>query len=319
MGTKLRQYKLFFVIVIFTTVVWLAVALSTSRTYEDSIEVEYVGVDTAKYIIVDATEEIPLTVESDGYASLFHHLIWRNKGMKVDLSEYVPREISTCRLGYTIVTESYVSEIRKQFSPNGEYTIQIGIDTLRVQLNERHSKVFEPELRDVSFSFPVQYGLVGQPELQPAEIELYGSEESLSQIHEVHTKPAMINVSNSECRVKLALDPVWKKYSDVRASHDTVLVRIPVGAYVEKKFDLPVIYDRNDEHQTVKLYPPQVMVTTLVPKSEDVDKLIGTMVAKVNLGETNEAKTLQVQVDNFPSNVRIKSIEPSTIQYVIIK
>lgn len=315
----IRQYKPFFVILVVVALVWFVIDMSSVRRYQTSVRVEYRGIDTARYAIVSEDVELPLTVESDGFSALLHHWSWRRSVLTVDM---LPK-LQNVRIGgesrISVSAVDYREWIMKHFSHLQECSVTVDKDSLSVTVSERMRKAFVPQLSDVSFTFPDGYGLSGTPMLSPDTVYLYGSESSLNCVKSLYTKASNVNVSDSGGVYRLGLEPVWNSYPDLRVSQQTVALTVPVEAYVEERQLLNVEYLSDDTTMRVRLYPDQVAVTVLVPKGIASSDGRPRLKAVVRNDQFSAQTELPVSIVDFPSDMRVKSVEPDKVQYVIIK
>ena len=316
MRQKLHRYRQFFVILAIMTLVWFVVDMSSMRSYQTTVRICYSGVDTARYVMTSGDEELPLTVESDGFSALMHHLTWRQRAMDVDLSA-IDKLSTGGRVA--VASENYKEELQRRFSPVGRCEIKVLKDSLVATFSERMRKAYRPQLRDITFSFADGYGLCGLPTLKPDSVFLYGSEESLAAIESLYTKPAEIAVGKEGGRYSLGLMPVWRDYPDVRVSQSEVSITVPVEPYVEESRTVKVVCDGNSAQGRIKLYPDEVTVTFWVPQSRYGSDDAGDCRAVVRLDDAGDSRELPVIITDFSSVVRIKSVEPETVQHVIIR
>lgn len=298
------------------TLVWFVVDMSSIRSYQTTVKICYSGVDTARYVMTSGDEELPLTVESDGFSALMHHLSWRHHAMDVDLSA-IDKSAGGGRV--SVPSESYKEELQRRFSPVGRCEIKVLKDSLVFTFSERMRKAYRPQMRDITFSFADGYGLCGLPTLEPDSVYLYGSEESLAAIESLYTQPAEIAVGKEGGQYSLGITPVWEVYPDVRVSQSEVLITVPVEPYVEESHTMKIVCEGNNEHQRIKLYPDVVTVTFWVPQSRYGADDACDCRAVVRLDNNGESQELPVIITDFSSEVRIKSVDPETVQHVIIR
>ena len=177
---------------------------------------------------------------------------------------------------------------------------------------------------------------------------LYGPEASLAKVSHLYTAPQKITGLKDTCVCTLALDPVWERFTDLRVSTPEVYLFVPVAHFTEKTFSVPVQMEiengkwKNDnladadnnsqfsivnsQFSRVRLYPERVEVTLWVAE-KDYDRVLPDMVqATVHydpqeaLDETSgRTPALPVRITSFPAYTRVKSVSPSTLQYVIIR
>lgn len=301
------------------TLVWFVVDMSSPRTYQTSVKVAYTGIDTARYVTTSADGELPVTVTTDGFSALYHHLYCRERPMNVDVGTLTRKGPKEGKKRLSIATDKYEAELQHRFSPVGSCEIEILKDSLNVTVEGRYGRAYKPLLKGVSFSFPDGYGLCGEATVSPDTIYLYGSEESLGKIESLHTNAANIAVGKNGGHFILKLDAEWQQFPDVRASQESVILNVPVEPYVEMTQQLKVHIVEADSLKQVKLYPDEVTVSFWVPQSAYGMATAEGSKAVVRMNTETSSKELPVAITDFPSNMRIKSVEPENVQYVIIK
>lgn len=319
MRQKLHRYRQFFVILAIMTLVWFVVDMSSPRSYQTSVKISYTGIDTAHYVLSAVDEELPVSVTTDGFSALHHHLYWRQRPLSVDIASLSQKALSSGNSRLSIDTEKYKDELKRRFSLVSSCEIEIQKDSIYVQIKERCQKAYKPQLKDISFSFPDGYGLCGQATISPDSVYLYGSEESLGKIASLHTQAANITVGKNGGRFKLNLEPEWSKFPDVRVSQKSIVLTVPVEPYVEITQPLKVRIAGADSVRQVKLYPDEVTVSFWVPQSSYGKISADGSKAIVCMDAASASHDLTVSITDFPSILRIKSVEPEKVQYVIIK
>ncbi|MBO4751273.1 MAG: hypothetical protein J5526_00790 [Bacteroidales bacterium] len=301
------------------TVVWFVVDMLSPRTYQTSVKISYAGIDTAHYVLSAVDDELPVSVTTDGFSALHYHLYWRQRPLSVDLAALARKVSPNGKSRLSVATDRYKDELQRRFSPIGGCEIELQQDSLSVLLDERCRKAYKPQLKDISFSFPDGYGLYGQASVTPDSVYLYGSEESLAKITALHTQPAKISVGKNGGHFQLKLEPEWRKFSDVRPSQESIVLTVPVEPYVEITQPLKVRIAGADSVRRVKLYPDEVTVSFWVPQSSYGKISANGCQAVVCMDGASASHDLKVTVTDFPSILRIKSVEPDKVQYVIIK
>ena len=314
-----RRYRPFFVTLVIMTLVWFVMDMSSMRGYQTTAKVEYLGIDTARYAIVYQDAELPLSVESDGFTALLHHWLRSRHSLAVDLSAQLSGLQQADGARISGPAGDYNESLKKLFGPMQDCSVTPAKDSLTVVLSERRRRSYVPQLRDVSFTFPDGYGLSGTPTLSPDTVYLYGSERSLNEVEAIYTQAATVRVKDADAVYRLALEPVWNNYPDLRVSQSMVTLKVPVEAYVEERQCLKVHFVSDDTTMRVRLYPDQVSVTVWVPRNSSSSDSKMTLKAVVRHDMASQQNELPVTITDFPTDVKIKSVEPNVVQYVIIQ
>ena len=315
------RHRSFWVILLVTAIVGLGTLLSEHDDYPVQVRIQWTGYDTARYSIVQADTLLPLTLNSNCFLAI---------GRYFDAPK---RHYAIHSYGDTVVkvNKMFIDNILADFQYHGIHGAVSPVEQLTLRLAPRQAKVFRPELKGVEFDFADQCGLAGEPRLSPDTVTLYGPEASLAKVSHLYTAPQKITDLKDTCVCTLALDPVWERYPDLRVSSQEVYLFVPVAHYTEKKFSVPVnpVFGPTvDDQVRVRLYPERVEVTLWVAE-EDYDRVLpdmvqatvypvsGSTINSVSGSDGNPA--LPVRITSFPAYTRVKSVSPSTLQYVVIR
>lgn len=289
--------------------VWLLFAMSERDDYPVDVRVRWTGVDTARYIVTCADTVLPLVVSSNCFRAIDRHFAARRTHYEIRVA------------GDTVVKVGrlLLDDVGRRLEFSGTHGVSSSVEALRFSVAERCSRAYLPRLRDVDFVFADQVGLSGQPTLSPDTVWLYGDTASLRQIDAVYTAPAAVANILDSGTFALALEPVWKRFRDVRSSADSVLISIPADKYVETTVSVPVAFRGSVGGRQVRLYPDHVDVTLWV-RTKDYGQFSETQVeAAVRCNPATDTADLPVFVTRFPERARVKSVVPPAIKYVIIQ
>lgn len=298
--------KRFFVILLLTTVVWVGVSMSEEREYAVDLRLQMTGYDTVRYAAVAADTILPLKVTLSGFNAF---LLGLHPGM---LRYRVPVDEN-----HTAVAVSELMEPLRQ-SILGAKRVTSSVDSLRIQLALRASRTYRPMLDDVKFFFSEQYGLYGEPRITPAEVTLYGPAEVLAQIDGIHAMPAVWPNISASATYRIPLQPVWEQYADVHPSVKEIDVFLPVEAYVEKEYRVPIEVLGADTSVSLRLYPDYATVRAWVAQ-RDLQREPEMVVAIDYNQMLAGGGRLVPQLIQFPDYLRPRSIEPREVQCVVIK
>ena len=302
--------KQFLAILGITVLVWLGVTMSEVREYPVCLNIEMTGYDTSRYAVVYADTTVQVKAGMTG----FHAFAMSLFGVNTDVVLTMPSEGLRRSVAWTDADDSF----RKQLSSLGVRHFSTGRDSLRLVLAERAHRTVRVSLDSVHFAFREQYGLYGDPKVAPSTVTLYGPDSVLATIDAVQVRRTDIADIAATASYTLKLDPQWERRGDVYADIDEVDVYLPVEAYVERDFEVPIDVDGADTSVRMKLYPERARVRVWVAQ-RDLERMpefkVAISYADVLAGEAR----LAPQLVQFPSWVRPRSVEPSEVQCVVIK
>ena len=296
--------KRFLVILGITALVWLGVAMSEQGEYPVAVHVEMVGFDTVRYAVVSTDSVLPVKATMSGVNAFL------NSHRRHELQLQVPEDGSAVA----------VSALRRQLLHVilGAKEVTSPVDSLRVVLAPRGQRTYKPRLDRVKFSFTEQHGLYGEPTLTPAEVTLYGPDEVLAQIDQIDVAATTIRDINESGTYVLQLEPAWRTYADVHPSCTEVSLYLPVEAYVEKEYNVPITVLEADTTVSLRLYPEVARVRVWMAQRDLAREPEFVVAVNYNDIFLNEGRLMPRLVE-FPAYVRPRNVEPSEIQCVVIK
>ena len=302
--------KQFLVILGVTALVWLGVSMSEVHEYPLRVRVEMTGYDTVRYAVVRADTVLTLQTEMSGFNAAAIDLLDLRRSVSVDMADD--------GLYRSVALADINDHLRQQLASIGVRRLAGLHDSLRLVLAERQHRTFRVSLDSVRFSFSEQYGLYGEPRVTPSTVTLYGPDSVLESIGDVQVMPASFEDISATATYRLKLDPVWERVGDVRTSATEVEVYLPVEAYVEREYRIPIEVDGVDSTVRLRLYPDEVRVSVWVARC-DLDHMPEFRVA-INYADVLAGNGhLKPQLVRFPSWVRPRSVVPEEVQCVVIK
>lgn len=317
---KIAVYRPFIISVIATSFVWLVASMSDVKNYPSNVHVDYINYDTARFSIVSADATIELNIASNGFNAFLNNFSIKHQHVTVDLKPLLSNvDLNKETMQYNLSTAEMIDEFEKQLDLSGVSSISAKQKTLHLTLAQRRRRAYAPQIKNVDFNFASGCGIYGEPRIEPDTVYLYGSLNSLNKIESIATAPATVANIDKSGSYMLDLDPVWKKYPDIRPSTNQVQVFIPVKTFTEKTFTLPIHFQSSDTSFKVHLYPETVEVTCWVSANDFTKVKASDFGATVHYNPNNAETHLNIILNRFPNYVRIKSIKPNKVQFVIIK
>lgn len=298
--------KHFLVILFLTVLVWLGISMSERHEYPISVSVQLVGYDTVRYAATHADTVLPVHATLNGFDALLLSIRHPHPEIRVQLPP-----------DQTAVEVNTLMPALRRIIPGATH-IASPLDTLRIYLSPRASRTYRPSLHDVHFTFSQQHGLYGQPRISPAEVTLYGPQETLDLIEELPVMPANFHHIDTTAYYILPLQPVWEQYPDIHPSVKEVTLLLPVQAYVEKQYSIPIQVVGADTNVSLRLYPDHAVVRAWVAQCDLRREADITVVVPYDQFLASSGR-LKPRIAHFPDFLRPRSIEPAEIQCVVIK
>lgn len=280
--------------------------MSDEHEYQMRIGVQMSGYDTIRYAAISVDTAMTAQVRMSGFNAMMATAVGRQPRIQVALPSGKN----------AVAVDDLADEIRHTL--RGASLVRADRDSLRVVLTLRASKTVPIAIDHVRFAFSEQFGLYGEPRIEPAQVTLYGPQEVLAQVDELQVKDTSLADVKKSASYILPLEPVWTRYADVHPSSKEVSLYLPVEPYVERDYNVAVSVLGMDSTVQVKLYPDHVTAHVWIAQ-RDMDRMpemqVGIDYDEVVQGGGKAAARLT----RFPAYVRPKSIEPADIQCVVIQ
>lgn len=320
-----RQIRTFLVVLGITALVWLAVAMSESHEYTLAVSVTPTGFDAKRYAVSRVDTSLTVQFRATGFNALFLSLREEPPVLQIDVNGEAVRRYTRRRgneedLYRIVAVVDIAPQLSEQLSSFGVSYVGSTKDSLLLVLNERASRTFVPDLGALKINFSDGYGLYGEPLVTPAEVTLYGPRDVLETIEHIGVKPVELSDVRQSGVYQVPLDDSWSTLGDVYSTADHLTITIPVKRFIERRFTVPVTVADVDSFHALRLYPDHVELNVWVSQDD-----LPTVSAESFLVTANYAdilagqQHLKLRVSRFPYNVRIRSVSPSQIDYVIIK
>ena len=313
---RLRHSRAFFFALIAIAIVWLVSAMSEQKVFREHYKLYLDGIDTAQYAVTQIDSSITIDITSNGFYA-FRRGTRKPHSVHINIAKRIGKTPKD-NIQLSLDIDDYWDLIRNQIDTRGVSDIKAVNDVLHLSMAKRESKAFVPNIDAVEFQFEGMVGLCGEPKIMPDTVFLYGSAASLANIDEICASPQTLQNIRLNGKYRIKLQPDWDKYPDLRVSTKEVDIYVPVESFTEKAISIPVNFVSDENIKRVQLFPSTVTVNCLVPRKNyaNVKADDFTIVAKISNDSVNY---IQPVVTSFPANVRIKSITPSQVQYIIIK
>lgn len=309
----------FLIVLICTFAVWMGAAMSEEQNYTSVYEVEWSGIDTSRFVIAYADTSVEVVLRSNGFNALRRSMDDQYQHLVIDVLRSMPEQHGG-KFVIRMDTRYMVQHSNQRHNVGGISSVSSKRDRLKLVLAERHFKTFKPRLKGVEYHFAPQFGVGGEPHVTPDSVMLYGSQESLDKVAELTTRSTVIANIDRSGRHRIELDSTcWQRYPDLRPSTDHVDIYVPVRRFVKKTFKVPLRVVGVESGMKVKLYPDKVQVTLLASTDDYATTHTSDIHAQVQYSDTLEDGIMQVRLAQFPSTVRIQSIEPQQVRFVVIK
>ncbi len=292
---------------------WLFVSLGKSYQYTYSIALHFVNENQPGQKIDCNDSIIDVHLTSSGFNWLTSRISSRHlKTLQVDVNSLsLNTRSGSAKVPTGFLNSRILSEIGMEKVP-----IEIMPDTIVLRWQKTYSKRV-PLISRVNVECRQPFGLSAEPELLEKYIEVEGSEEVLEKIDTIFTKSQTLSGINHNLLTFVPIDFAPEE-SDVNIQMSSVGLKIQVKEYTENTITIPVeaIVGKNE---SVKLFPSSVKLRYKVAmedyKKVDTDGITAYVMTAVGKGK----RKLRVMLNNVPSYIKVMSIDPPKVDYIIRK
>ncbi len=308
-----RRVRIMSVCLCLSVFLWLFVTLGKTYQYTLSVPLTFESREQPdrRFFCSDSVVEVHLT--TDGFDWLTSRLSVRKSGsLHIDVGK-LPMDKKS---GYAKIPTGFLN--KQVLGAIGMSNVPMAImpDTVSLRWRKTYSKSV-PLVSRVRVECEQPFALFGTPKLLVSRIEVEGTREELEKLDSLYTKDITLKGVNHNL---ITFVPVDFDCSSDRLSIQMTMVacRVEVKEYTENTIVLPVeaIAGKGEK---IKLYPPSVKVRYKVAM-DDYRKVNTDDITAYVLANGNDRKRkLRVMLNNVPDLINVSSIEPSKLDYVIMK
>lgn len=313
------NYKMtvFAICLAISALIWLLIKLSDTYNTEVSFPVKLTNPPPGKILISDVDSLISVNLQDKGYTIAALKFLSRKTPFVIDLSKlrlHRMGRLYDCRIN----TMTWAQSLANNYGFEGEI-FYIYPDTMYFLFaSEASGKV--PIKPDVSIDFKKQYFLYDSIRTEPAEVSISGLSDKIDTIKFLKTEH--LEFKNLDDSVDVVVKLVKPGISgDLTTDPETVRLIIPVEKFTESEITIPITEKNNTSDLRLKLFPETVKITYLVSlkdfKSITPDKFSCTV--DLSQADENSDKKIPVNIGIFPKSVKIIRIQPSEVDYLILK
>ncbi len=292
------------------SLLWVVHALNRNYKYTLNIPVTFLNLPANKLIVGELPDRLSVDIKTSGLKLLFISLKDLNESLLIDFNSLKTNAKSQA---YSISNGNF--NLRNVLNFDVE-TIKIRPDTLFFYSNKGKSKLV-PIKANLQTDFMPGYSMISKPVITPAYVTVTGDSNALLLIDTVYTH--LLNLKDVHENFATNI-PLKKSLSSVNYNIKDVSLSFNVDRLTEATIKLPVNVMHKTTDEKIKLLPEYITVTYLVAMRDYETIHASSFKAVVNFRDIQEKKkTLAVELTVKPSEVRIMSINPENISYLIYK
>ncbi len=291
------------------SVLWLAHALNRNYSYTLTTPVKFINLPSTKILVGDLPETINIDIKTSGLKLLFIILKGNKNTLEYDFD--VLKKTKSQHFYFSSNKVLINNHINFDFE-----ILKIRPDTLYFSSQNGQTKLI-PVKVNLDLQCKTGFSIISKPTVTPAYITISGDSTELKNIDTVYTQfTKLVNVSqNYSNQINLS-----NTHKLVYYNPKTVAVSFNVDRLIEHKISIPISITNQTTNDAIKILPQMVDVTYLVSMQEYELITENLFKASVNYNQINSKnKLLDVTLTRTPSNIKIISVSPKQVSYLIFK
>lgn len=303
-----------FLFLLLSIFLWFLIKLSNEGyVTELTFPVNYTNVPTDKRLNETPVSKVTVRVRSVGF-DLLKYKLRSLRPLEVDLSDVARTDEGSSYWA----TNSRRNFLNEKFDANTQI-VSITPDTVFFDFNDVVSKKIKVYLkaRKKFSNFKTFYR---PPSLTPDSITVVGSEQQLSEMDSIFTKPVNLKAEEDSVEIGVPLD--LPKGSDLEFSEKRVTLKVRYSSLTEGTFEVPIKVVNLPEDYELNIFPDHVDAKFQVAV-EDYDRVsVEEFEAYVNFNEISEQtdkQVMTVRLETTPAFLKGVTINPKQVEYILIR
>ena len=306
---KLSTYALFLFI---SLSFWFLSMLSKQHEATLKVPLNYSNFPTDKLISSFVTDYVDVRIKASGFSILFYNLFNLSKlNLDIEKANIKPNEAGSEVFWIMNSKRKAVVEI---ISSSMEL-IDISPQRLNINFRDKVRKKVAIKLNQ-SISLKDEMWFANPIVLIPDSIMIYGQKDQLDTIDFIYTEELLLKEVSENINDNVML----RVPEEIQSKITNINVKIKVEHFVEELIQCKVQVMNLKKGYTIKLFPELVQVTLRAPKEKYSMLQTDFLSLKVDASFISaKNSTLNVEVDNLPSSIKLQRVYPSSLEFLLIK
>lgn len=291
---------------------WFLSALSKEYSTTFTVPLGYKDLPSRYMMTKVPADRVNIQVSGSGFDLLGEQMNLNRKPIILDLSKFISEGKSRHHVPSRYLSQNIKSKIGKDLRLES-----ILIDSVSFTTFERMEKVVNVEPR-ITPSFKAGYAQRADLILNPSQVKILGSKESLLKVNTIFTEE--ISISDLSDTMSFTVDLQAPNIDGLVMEPLTVELTIPVEKYTEKEFVLPItMVNQLDSTRRLRVFPDKVKAILLVPLSRYEDLAEELLKAEAVYAHSEvEKKKLEVAIKGVPEYAELIRIEPGRVEFIVL-
>lgn len=257
---------------------------------------------------------ITVGVKTNGFEYLAKALSREKKNIVIDVDQL---NINLSKGKAAIPSSLLKSQIIHSLGYRGK-DITLSPATINLSWNKLYSKKVKV-INNSVFKFRQPYNIYSEPEMMISDVVIEGSKNEIAKIDSLQTKPIVYNNIDRSGIFLVPLD--LNLPSGVMCRIKSIPIKIHCEKYTEDIASVNVKVLLNDDYRNIKVLPKQVKVRyrIAIKDYEKVQNKDFNAFVLCSDEVLERSDKLKVNLTNIPDYVKIVSIYPKKVEYILFK
>jgi len=320
LGKNNEKYRhktiVFLICLAISTTVWMLIKLSDQYTTYITIPIVYSDIPEGKILVNKVDTILKIKITDRGFALAWVKYFNKKDPLSIDLKDIRLRQQMHQYIAL-VGTESWSMNFLDQYNLNGKVD-NINPDTLAFYFEERYTKKI-PVKTNVTLNFSKQFFAYDSLVVNPDSATVSGLYQSIDKINFIETVPFTFNNLNKSINKNIPLKTPSNS-PEVRVDPTMANLTLTVEKFTESQIEIPINKVNQPAGMRIKLFPEKLNVKYLIAL-KDFKKINPDMfMCKVDLSQVLDGSSkLEVSLKTYPPYIRIVSIEPAEVDFLILK
>ncbi|MFA8450955.1 MAG: CdaR family protein [Bacteroidales bacterium] len=305
-----KEQYIFLYCLIISFAFWILIKLSNQYSITVSIPVEFTEIPQDQYLSQKLDSTIDVKIEGQGLELIGEKYFSSKTPVSIPLDR-IPIHTHKYSFSKYILIRDLPNPLNQEKNLNLHRAV-ILTDTISFVLENSHQKTV-PVKPNLTTTFQQQYELYDSIHLNPDSITISGPHSIISKIKDITTKKYVFKDLSHEIKFKAPL--IIPSENKISTSAKEVEINIPVEKFTEETIHIPI---KSEDNLQIKFFPSEVQITYQVAIKDysRVKPEQFNITAKKIITSNNRAK---INIKTSPSFIKIKKINPQTVEYLILK
>lgn len=287
---------------------WIVQTYSNKMQMKLSLPIHYTNMTDSVVFERELPTEIDVYIKDYGSAYL-KYLTRKEDSIYIDLAPIIEEGSASRKL---LQGQEFEQLVKTKLLPSSDLT-SFTPSYISFAFNVVSVKKL-PVVFDGLANLAVGYQLDGDITLTPDSVIALSSKNVLDTIKYAYTVRDTLNIDGNK-NIKIKLRPTKGVYF----KPDEIILNVPVDEFKEREVNVPVKCVNLPKDLDIKFFPPSVKINFFIGskrsnliESSDFQVIVDYLDIK-----ERELNSIPIRVIEYPDYIRIRSLEPSEVEYIL--